>query len=176
MKKVNFITTLSPQKQYAIQRWFKVTFFLVLCSVVVSAYFVVPQLLTYFTLHKEVKEMRIATQEYGMRVKEKDALKTEHDQVQVRAKKIEHYNDAPKNPHAHIAAIVQACGDGVTLEAIKFNKKECELILLCPTSEHATVFIKRLSASELFMNVKLVSLQHDTQIKQLRCVIKSKVR
>jgi len=176
MKKVNFITTLSPQKQHAIHRWFMVTIFLVLCSLIVSAYFVVPQLLTYFTLHKEVKELRIATQEYGTRVKEKDALKTEHDQMHVRTKKIEQYNDTPKNPHAHIAAIVQACGDGVTLEAIKFNKKECELTLLCPTSEHATVFMKRLSASELFTNVKLVSLQHDTQTKQLRCVIKSRVR
>jgi Tfp pilus assembly protein PilN len=176
MKKVNFITTLSPQKQYAIQRWFLVTFFLVICCALVSAYFVVPQLLTYLVLHKEVKELRELTKEHDVRVKEKDALKTEHDQMRIRTKKIEHYNDAPKNPHAHIAAIVQACGDGVILEAIKFNKKDCELTLLCPTSEHATVFIKRLSASELFTNVKLVSLQQDTQTKQLRCIIKSKVR
>src|SRR5579872_7488448 len=111
MKKVNFITTLSPQKQYAIQRWFRVTFFLVICVLIVSAYFVVPQLITYFTLHKEVSELRRATQEYGTRVKEKNVLTTEHDQMQVRTKKIEHYNDTPKNPHAHIAAIVQACGD-----------------------------------------------------------------
>ena len=176
MKKVNFITTLSPQKQYAIQRWFWVTIFLVICSLIVSAYFVVPQLLTYVALHKEVKELRIATQEYGTRVKEKDVLTTEHDQIRTRTKKIEHYNDAPKNPHAHITAIIQAFGDGVTLEAIKFNKKDCELTLLCPTSEHATVFIKRLSASELFVNVKLVSLQQDTQTKQLRCVVKGKVK
>jgi Tfp pilus assembly protein PilN len=176
MKKVNFITTLSPQKQYAIKRWFVVTFFLVICSLIVSAYFIVPQLLMYIELHKEVKELRVATQEYGMHTKEKDALTTEHDNIRIRTKKIENYNDAPKNPHQYIAAVMQACGDGVTLEALKFNKKDCEITLLCPTSEHATVFIKRLSSSDLFINVKLVSLQQDIQTKQLRCVIKSKVR
>jgi hypothetical protein len=36
--------------------------------------------------------------------------------------------------------------------------------------------VKRLSASDLFMNVKLVSLQQDTQTKQLRCVIKGKIK
>jgi Tfp pilus assembly protein PilN len=175
MKKVNFVTTLSPHKQYAIRRWFLVTFFVVVCSVIVSAYFVLPQLLTSVALHQEVNGLRAATQEYNARVKEKDALKTEHDQIRSRTKKIENYHNAPKNPHQYIAAVVQACGDSVTLETIKFNKKECELTLLCPTSEHATVFIKRLSASDLFTNVKLVSLQQDAQTKQLRCTIKSKI-
>jgi hypothetical protein len=71
-----------------------------------------------------------------------------------------------------MAAIMQSCGDGVVLEAVRFNKKECQLTILCPTSEHATVFIKRLSASDLFTGVKLVSLQHDTQTKSFRCIIK----
>ncbi len=176
MKKVNFITPLSPEKQYAIQRWFLMTFFLGMCVLLVSAYFVVPQLLTYIALHKEVAELRILTKDYDTQVKEKDVLKTEHDQMRIRTKKIEHYNDAPKNPHAYIAAITQACGDGAILEAIKIIKKDYDITLLCPTSEHATVFIKRLSASELFMNVKLVSLQQDTQTKQLRCVVKGKLR
>lgn len=178
MKKVNLVATLSPQKQYAIRRWFLVTFFLVVVCVIVSAYFVVPQLLTYIALHQEVNALRGATKEYSARMKEKDALKIEHDQVRTRTKKIEGYDNSPKNPYQYIAAVVQACGDGVTgviMEAIKFNKKECELTLLCPTSEHATVFIKRLSASGLFANVKLVSLQQDMQTKQLRCVIKGNV-
>ncbi len=178
MKKVNFVTTLSPQKQYAIRRWFWATFFLVICSVVVSAYFVIPQLLTYVTLRQEVNALRMTTQEYGIRMQEKDALKKEHDTMRTCIKKIENYTDSPKNPHDYIAAVVQACGDGatgVTMEAIKFNKKECELTLLCPTSEHATVFIKRLSASDLFANVKLVALQQEGSVKQLRCVIKSRI-
>ena len=92
--------------------------------------------------------------------------------MRVRTKKIDGYSDAPKNPHQYIAAIVQASGNGVTLEAVHFNKKNCELTILCPTPEHATVFIKRLSASELFTGVKLVSLQHEGVGKQFRSVIK----
>jgi hypothetical protein len=175
MKKVNFITSLSPQKQYAIARWFWVTFFLFVCAMVVSVYFVVPQLLIYISLKKEVSALREATKGYGNVVKNKDALTTEHDTLRMRIKKIENYNDAPKNPHQYIAAIVQACGDGATLQAVRFNKKSCELTLLCPTPEHATVFIKRLSASELFAGLKLVSLQHEGAGKQFRCVVKSVV-
>lgn len=176
MKKVNFITTLSPEKQYAIKRWFLVTFFLIMCSLIASAYLVVPQLLTYIALHKQVAQLRLLTKDYNVQVTEKDALKTEHDAMHIRTKKIEGYNATPKNPHAHIAAVVQACGDGVTLEAVKLHKKDYDITLLCPTSEHATVFIKRLSASDLFMSVKLVSLQQDTQTKQLRCVVKGKIK
>lgn len=176
MKKVNFIMPLSPEKQYAIQRWFWVTFFLVLCTVIVAGYFVIPQLLIYRTLKKEVDALREKTGTHAASVKNKEILTKEHDTLRNRTKKIEHYNDAPKNPHQYIAAIMQACGDGAVLESIKLNKKDCEITLVCPTSEHATVCIKRLSASELFTNVKLASLQQDTQTKQLRCVIKGKVR
>jgi hypothetical protein len=175
MKKVNFITSLSPQKQYAIARWFWVTIFLFVCAMAVSAYFVVPQLLTYVSLSKEVSALREATKDYGNVVKNKNVLTAEHDALRMRIKKIDNYNDLPKNPHQYITAIVQACGDGATLEALKFNKKNCELTLLCPTPEHATVLIKRLSASELFTGVKLVFLQHEGAGKQFRCVVKSKV-
>lgn len=176
MKKVNFITTLSPQKQYAIRRWFLVTFFLLICSFLVSVYFVVPQLWVYISLRKELYELRKVTQDYGTRITEKDALTKEHDALRGRMQKVEGYTASPKNPHQYIAAIVQASGDGVTLKAIKLDKKDCEITLLCPTSEHATVFVKRLSASDLFMNVKLISLQQDIQTKQLRSVVKSRVK
>jgi len=176
MKKVNFIMSLSPQKQDAIRRWFWVTFLLCICSVAISAYFIVPQLLAYRALQKEISALRGTTKEYNGSVKNRDALKAEHELIRVRAKKIDDYNESPKNPHQYMVAITQSCGDGVALEAVRFNKKECQLTILCPTSEHATVFIKRLSASDLFTGVKLVSLQHDTQTKKFRCVIKSLVR
>ena len=173
MKKVNFITSLSPQKQYAIARWFWVTFFLFVCCVLVNAYFVVPQLLMYISLKKEVSVLRQVTKGYESAAKNKDALATEHDTLRMRIKKIDNYNEIPKNPHQYITAIVQACGDGAILQAVRFNKKNCELTLLCPTHEHATVFVKRLSASELFAGVKLISLQHEGVGKQFRCVVKS---
>ena len=175
MKKVNLITSLSPQKQYAIQRWFWVTSVLCVCSVIIGIYFMVPLLVTYRSVKKEVNALQQSTKNYADIVKNKTALKTEHDLVHVRTKKMDNYNRTPKNPHQYIATITQASGDGVVLEALNFNKKNSEITLLCPTSEHATVFIKRLSTSELFVNVKLVSLHQDGQNKQFRCVIKSNI-
>lgn len=175
MKKVNLITSLSPQKQYAIKRWFVVTIFLCVCSIIIGGYFVLPLLLTYKRLQQEVYTLQQITKNYNEMSNNKNTLKNEHDLTHMRSKKIETYESSSKNPYQYITTVVQACGDGVVLERLNFNKKECEINLVCPTPEHATVFIKRLSASTLFANVKLISLQQDTQNKQFRVVIKSKI-
>lgn len=175
MKHINFITTLSPQKQYAIRRWFWVTFFLCICSIVLSAYVIVPQLVTYISLKNDVKILREQTKQHAEHSTKRDALKTEHEKIRMQSFKMVRYTDTPKNPHAYIAAVVQACGDGVQLEAMNVHKKNCEITILCPTAEYATVFVKRLSALEQFSGVKLVSLQHDNQTKLLRCIVKSKI-
>jgi hypothetical protein len=176
MKKVNFIIPLSPQKQYAIRRWFWVTFFLCIGSVIISIYFVLPQFLIYRALQKEVFFLREKAKEYGVSVKSRDLIKTEHELIRKRTKKINNYNESPKNPHQHMAVIIESCGDSATLESVRFNKKECEIVVLCPTVEYATIFIKRLSASDLFAGVKLVSLHYEAQIKKFRCMVKSIVK
>ncbi len=175
MKKVNFITTLSPQKQYAIVRWFWISCALCVCSLLVAAYFIIPAWLMHRDLKHNVIALREKTKNYADVIKKRDALKSEHDALRARNNKIANYNDHPKNPHHAMTVILQAAGSSVTLEAVRFNKNECELTIVCPTPEHATVFIKRLSAADTFSAVKLISLQNDTRAQQFRSVIKAKV-
>jgi len=172
MKKVNFITTLSPQKQYEIRRWFWVTIFLCISAIAVVAYFIVPQVCLYWSLKKEITSLHKKTQLYADATKNRDALKSEYDKFRVRENKIDVYTNKAKNPHRYIAVIMQACNEQVKLEALRCNKKECEITILCPTPEHATVFIKHLTASDVFSRVKMVSLQQDGQSKLMRCVVK----
>jgi len=172
MKHVNFITTLSPHKQYAMRRWFLVTMVMGIIVLMVSMFFIVPQMMTYVSLKKEVILLRAQTQHHAECCKERDVLKTEHDLMRTHTNKISRHVESPKNPYLYMTAIMQACGDGVILENMNIHKKSCDITALCPTAEHATVFTKRLSASALFTGVKLVSLQQDTQTKQLRCVVK----
>jgi hypothetical protein len=175
MKKVNMITTLSPQKQYEIRRWFWATFCVCVSMIFMGAYFFVPQLLLYVSLQKEVSALREKTKNYTNAVSTKDALKKEYETLRMREGKIHSYNNQRKNPYQHIATIVESSSDNVKLESVRFNKKECEIIIMCPTAEHAHVFVKRLAVAEYFAHVKLVSLQHEAQSQQLRCVIKGKV-
>src|SRR5438132_7912247 len=127
MRQINFITTLSPQKQYAIKRWFRVTFLLSVSAIVVSMFFIIPQLLTYVSLKKDMSVLREQTKEYADFSKQKDTLKKEYEQVRAQSGKIDTYHHSPKNPHAYIVAITQACGDGVTLESINLHKKSCDI-------------------------------------------------
>lgn len=173
MKKVNFMISLTPEKQYAIKRWFWLTFFLCLGSVSIIIYLIVPQLLIYHALRKEVTVLREKTKDYASSVKQTNALKAEQELVRVRTKKIDNYHEAIKNPLPYIVAITQACSESVVLESVRFNKKECEIAIVCPTAEHANVFMKRLSALDLFERIKLVSLQYEAHIKKFRCVVKS---
>ena len=175
MKKVNFIASLSPQKQYEIRRWFWATFFLSVCACGIGAYFVVPQLLLYTSLKKEITVLREATKSYGDSVKSKDGLTQEYETLRAREAQINAFMQQKKNPYHHVIVITQACGDGVKLESLRFIKKECEITIVCPTAEHAHVFIKRCNASDKFSHVKMVSLQHDAATKSLRCVIKGNV-
>jgi hypothetical protein len=172
MKKINFITTLSPERQYAIARWYKVTFFVSVCCVGATIYFFSEPVLMYRALQKEVAALKTKTTSYDEKYKQKDALQKDHDVVRAHAHKIERYLGKPHNPHDVIKAIVTACSDGVHIESVRCNKKQCELVILCPTTEQATVFTQRLSATKLLNGIKLISLQRDGMNKQFRAVVK----
>lgn len=173
MKKINFITTLSPQKQYEIARWFLFSVAVVVVTFLIGSYFIVPELLTCFSLKKEISALRADTKDYGQLIKSRDALKKESDVMHARKSTLDRYNKNSKNPFHYVAALKDACGDGGIVELIRFIKKDCELTVLCPTPEHVTVIIKRLSASDKFGGIKLVSLQNDAQAKKMRAVIKA---
>ena len=175
MKKINMITTLSPEKQYEIHRWFCITLFLVLCTLAVGAYFMVPQIMLYRTLQKEVTALRQHTKDYASQMSTKDNLKKEYDEVRMREAKISSYKQQKKNPYQHVTEIVAASGTEVQLESMKFDKKDVEISVLCPTAEHARAFLKRLSVSPNFSHMKMISLQQDGQSKQVRCTIKGNV-
>ncbi|HLC06922.1 MAG TPA: hypothetical protein VJJ26_01915 [Candidatus Babeliales bacterium] len=175
MKKVNFIASLSPQKQYEIRRWFWMTVLLSACAFMIGTCFIVPQLLLYVSLKKEVSVLREKTKNYADVVKNKGTLKTEYETLRTREGKINAYSKQQKNPYLHITSLVEASGNGVQLESVRFNKKDVEVVMVCPTSEHANVFVKRLSVLSNFSHVKMTSLQHDAQTKSLRCTIKGHV-
>lgn len=175
MKKINLITSLSPQKQYEIYRWFWVTVFLCLSMAGIGAYFIVPQIIVYRSLQKQIALLRQQTKDYTNVMGEKDGLKKDQDELHARENKITFYKLQKKNPHQHVAELVTACGDDVQIEAVRFDKKRIEITVICPTVEHANVLIKRLSSSQRFSQVKMVSLQQDEQAKTVRCVLTGNV-
>jgi hypothetical protein len=135
----------------------------------------VPQTLTYWRLQKDVRELQEKTKDYTGLIGRKETLKKEYDEVHLRETKISFYQQQKKNPYLHITEIVAACSNGVQLESVKFNKKDVEIEIMCPTAEYAQIFIKRLSASQNFSHVKMISLQQNSQNQQLRCTIKGNV-
>jgi Tfp pilus assembly protein PilN len=175
MKKINLITALPIEKQYAIKRWFCMTAFLFVCAMMVASYFIVPNIITYRCLKKESAALVHTTKEHALLASTKETLKKEYDELHAREAKINNYKQQKKNPYSHIAEIVQLCGKTVELESIKLNKKEIEIELVSSTAESIRSCIKSLSASTYFSHIKMVSLQQDAQNKKVRCAVKGHV-
>jgi Tfp pilus assembly protein PilN len=172
MKPINFITTLSPEKQYALRRWFFTS--LVLSSVMLITLFCIsiPRIISLVRIKNEITLLKQKIEQEHSLEKDYQELTTKHGILQGKKTKINNILNQHKNPHEHLVNILNACGKAITIEKIQFNKKSMELTILCPTTQHATILIKRLTALEAFANVKLTSLLQDTQTKQLRCIIK----
>lgn len=173
MKKINLVTTISPQKQYELQRWF---YMIVVSSLVLlgmGAYFIIPPFLSYLTLKKDIQLMHNKMGNYSTNVNSKESLKKEYDEWHMREKKVTSYTQQLKNPYSHIAYIVSLCKDDIQLESVRFHKKEVEIVVQCKTSAQASFYVKQLNESPLFSQVKMISLQHNDSKKQLMCTIKA---
>ena len=171
MKKINLITSLSPEKQYEIQRWFWITASLFILLLILIGWLLVPSFLLCTKMKKDIALLRQKSQEHTTIAGTKNALKKEWDELDLRSKRVDNYKQQKKNPYQQIAAIVSASGDGVQIESIRLHKKNSEITIVCPTAEHARIFIKRLSASSYFSRLKMISLQQDQGKKQLMCTI-----
>lgn len=175
MKKVNLISSLSPHKQYEIRRWFWCTALLWVISLSLGLYFMVPQLWNYYALKKNVTALRAKTNDYQECLKKKDVSLSESALLSARSAKIDGYKNKAKNPHQYITVMRQVAESGITFESLKFDKKNIECVIICLSSEHATLFMKRLSVSDLFAGIKLVSLHRDGQSNRFKVVVKGMI-
>ncbi len=172
MKKVNLISSLSPQKQYEIHRWFWYTVVLWMISLFIGVYYIMPQIWNYYLLKKDVSALRAITNDYQEYLKKRDSLHNDNALLSAQMAKINGYKNKVKNPHQYITAIRQAAGDGIILELLKFDKKNIECAIICISPEHATVFMKRLSLSDFFAGIKLISLHRDEKSNRFKVVVK----
>lgn len=176
MKPVNFINTLSPEQHYELRRWFTFSITLIACTLMGISFFIAPQLYGLYKTKKEVASLKEKTKNYTELTNTQKLLKKENETLQKKQIKINRHLNQPHNPHPYLSPIIAACSTDVQLEHVRKNKKDCEIIALFPTPERATDMIKKLSDSSQFTTLKLLSLQHDTQTKKLRCTIKGKIQ
>ena len=175
MKKVNLITTVSPQKQYELYRWFLVTMILSVGLGIFGAWFIVPKIFLYCSLKKEITQLRDKISNYTNDISSKDVLKREYDELRIRENKINFYKQQKKNPYVHIAEIVDKAGTTLELESIKINKKEIEIDVVSSEKEYVQTFIKNIASSPHFSQIKMFSLQQDRENKKVRCTIKGNI-
>lgn len=176
MKHVNFINTCTPQQQYELRRWFILSTMLMACTLIGMSFFFLPQLYALYSTKKEITVLQSKTHNYSELTNTQMKLKTEQAALQKKQVKINHHRNEPNNPHPYLTSIITACGTDVHIEHVRKNKKDCEIVALFPTPERATDMIKQLSNTSQLTQLKLTSLQQETQTKKLRCTIKGTIQ
>jgi len=115
------------------------------------------------------------SKDYTSFLTNRDSLKKQNETLQKKRTKINDYRLIPKNPFTYITTIINAYTNG-TIEQIKNNKKNIEIILLSPTTENATALMQHLTNTDYFVDTKIISLQQQDKNKQFKCTIKGLIK
>ena len=176
MKHLTFVTTLSPQQQHEIRRWFLISCALVLLLITSLTCYFAPDVYTLYTLRKEINTLKEKTKTHATLSTTKNTLKKENGALQQKRTHIMKYLTHPKNPHVYITTIINACGDKTTAQLIRAHQKDIEITLLCPTTEHATAFARNNANTDYFSDTRITSLQKHEQKNQFLCTIKGTIK
>jgi Tfp pilus assembly protein PilN len=174
MKNVNFIHTLSPKKQYEIQRWFYLSAALLGATALIMCFFVLPEIYSLYTIKKEIRILRTKTIEHTALLKNKELLLQKNELLNKKTTKINRYAQHTKSPHPYINAITAIAADTVKIEQITLHKKELTLTVLCSSPKQVAQYMEKLADCRKIAHLKLVSLQQDNKTKLFKAIIKGK--
>ncbi|MDP3889007.1 MAG: PilN domain-containing protein [bacterium] len=160
MKGINFITTLSPKEQRAMQRWFIATMSVSIVVLLGIGYVQIKQLHRLFEVKKEKTSLSHGTIAFQASSTRKEKLQQQLSMQKKRLAKISKHQTNPKNPHDILMTITDACSKAtMQLESFSMHKHAIELTGQCTQPEQALSLINNLNNSTLFQQVTLVSMQ-----------------
>jgi len=164
MSKVNFIKSVSPQRQEALNRWAQLSVLLgsiLLFLLLAATLFKAHQLYSIKRQHQSAQQS-ITTLETDL--KKQTAIKKEHTKLAKHETKVSNLKNNPKTPSAYLKELSALIPTDVSLTDYKqLPNKTVELNGIAKRTNAATSFLTALNQSLYFENMQLVSLQSTTQ-------------
>ena len=160
MKNINFIKTIPPKEQVAIYRWFLVSTFLLITTIMGILIVQIPQLYTLWTLKHEKKKLNKSTTQFEKTLATKHQLTKEKQVLKNQIKKINHLQERNKRPLSYLQAIDRACNSNVRLKSLTVDK-QLQLTAQCNNIKQATTVIENLTESNAFHNLTITNLQQN---------------
>lgn len=163
MKPMNFIKTITPREQRAIQTWYtrSLLFFSANCLVMIALY--AQQRSTLATLTQQKQSLLHHAQEYTSalaRKKTTDETKTLYTQ---QADKIRNYLYHPKNPLPLIESVItNTTQNKIIIQSIGIQKNHLSLKGTCTQPDQPLTLVKNLGESPHFNNLTLTSIEKDS--------------
>ncbi|MCA9770520.1 hypothetical protein KC460_04085 [Candidatus Dependentiae bacterium] len=129
MKKINFINSVSPDKQYAIGRWYRFSLFFICCTFITIAIIQTKQLCIYLDLrHNENKKKQKITN-FESIITQQNKLKEQVKFLEDRIAYVKQWSLQKNNPSILLQDILKALGNNTTLLSCSRNQEQLELTI-----------------------------------------------
>lgn len=177
MKRINFIDPVPTSRTTEVRIWYWLC--LLLSSVLFLSITIISgtQGYLYYSLYKQKQTLQNQHTGFEPIKIAYQNQQAEQEQLQKKFDRMKRYRQNPKNPIG-VFALLRTATENMTLQNTTIDKKQFTLHILCPSTKHAALCIKKLHQNPSFTNVVLTSLQgnHDNVQATIKGSIITKLR
>lgn len=160
MKTIQFIKTVSPQKQHLIQQWLMRSLIFMLGNGIVIGWLYAQQAHALNKLKKEKSSLIHYAQKHESAQADKIINTKTKKECEQKADKIKRHLHNPKNPHALIESLIAlTTKNNIAIESIALQKHDLLLRVSCPHADQLVTFMNGLKELAPLHNSSLVSVE-----------------
>jgi Tfp pilus assembly protein PilN len=180
MSEINLVKSMNPQRQEALNRWFKISIIFIVIFLLLLLLITSFQIKKFFSIKQEHQSAQRTIQHVESDLKKQEAIKKEEKTLNQQQMKIAHFKNNPKNPSIYLKELSAIIPADVSLTNYKQSfDKVIELEGTTLQTASITSFLNELKQSSLFETMQLISLQHlkedNNNLVLLRFIIKGRM-
>lgn len=163
MKQINFVKTITPREQRAIQQWLHWSLLLLGISSIIMIILSSQQRKTINALAQQKYALTHHDQQYTNALARKKTINDVKTIYQPRADKIRNHLYHPKNPLTLLQSLITTTNQNkITIQSIDIQKGQLSLKGTCTQPDQPLALIKHLGELPHFNNLALTSIEKDT--------------
>jgi hypothetical protein len=172
MKKINFISSLSLEKQEISRKIAYVIMFLLCAALSLAVTMHTMQYKSWQVLEQNKNDLQ-----HKLQILQESKMR--YEKVMLEQKKLQNWLlklgkrvNQPKSPYDIISEINKSCTKTNQLQSLSLRKKQLELQITCAQTKNALAFIKTINEKPIFAHLTLESMQKQPQTSHVLCTIK----
>ena len=157
MKRINFLSTLSPNQQHALSRWVTLSIFCIGSLLLLIITLQTFQLITWYQVYQEKKLLTHKTNSFARTMEKKHEYTTKITTLTQCRNTLHHQKKQLQHIHTLCKTLIPT--DPISLTTLIYQPHNIELTIAAPTPEHITTYAHTLTQNPSITSLDIVSLQ-----------------